>query len=228
MRFHRFDLNPLAVRRTSLPILVVCVSCLFGSAQTPVTVVNPPSNPVPVNVTGTVPVTGSVNAAVTGNVGIVGTPTVSVQTPSAPPTSVNGQTITPVLVRDMDERARHPFAHIFTCGINTGGGVVCTDVFRVPEQKELVIEYVQFYALEPTGNTALTYLLNTSVAGLGYTFYYPRGTLTWPGVPMTHELTRIYADPGSVITFNGVASTSVTGSAISFHATVYGYTIDVP
>jgi hypothetical protein len=204
------------------------MSCLLGSAQTPVTVVNPPSNPVPVNVTATVPVTGSVNAAVKGSVGIVGTPTVSVQTPSAPPTSVNGQTITPVLVRDMDERARHPVAHIFNCGINQGGGSVCTDVFKVPEQKELVIEYVQFYAIEPTGNTALTYLLNTAVGGLGYTFFYTRGPVTWSNVPMTHELTRIYADPGSNVTFTGVASNNVTGSAIRFYATVYGYTIDVP
>jgi hypothetical protein len=225
VRFHRFVPDPLAARRISLSILIVFVSCLLGSAQSSVTVVNPPSNPVPVNVTGTVPVSGSVNAAVTGNVGIVGTPAVSVQSPSAPPTQIGGQVITPVLVRDMDERARHPFEHDFNCNVKQGGGVTCVDVLIVPEQKELVIEYVQFYGVEPTNNTVVTYLLNTVVGGLGRTFYYPRGPVTWSNVPMTHELTRIYADPGSHVTFTGVANSD---AGMRFAATISGYLIDLP
>jgi len=225
VRFHCSDSGPLVVRRTGLLLLVVCVSCLPGMAQTKVTVVNPPSNPVPVNVKGTVPVSGSVNAAVTGNVGIVGTPVVGVQSSSAPATTINGQTITPVVVRNMDESARHPFQHSFSCTVSPVVGVNCSDHFAVPTGKELVIEYVQFYGLELGGNTVITYLLNTSVGGLGSTYYYPRGTATWSNVPVTHELTRIYADPGSTVTFTGVANSS---TSMSFSATVSGYLIDVP
>jgi len=228
VQFHHFGLDVLALRRLVIWMSFLCLNGLSGVAQSNVTVVNPPSNPVPVNVSGTVPVSGSVDAAVTGNVGIVGTPSVSVQNPSPLPTTINGQTITPILVRDMDERARHPFAHIFSCTAVTLGLATCNDSFKVPERKELVIEYVQFYAIEDQGNTSAAYLLNTSVAGLGYTFYYPRGTATWPNVPMTHELTRIYAEPGSTVTFTGVVNVVKSHVSIPFTATVSGYLIDVP
>src|SRR5262245_33301358 len=81
----------LAGAAGSLAVFTLCGSVALGSdppsykdrhePPKPVTVVNPPSQPVPVAVQGTTAVTGAVSIvgtpAVTGAVSIVGTPTVT-------------------------------------------------------------------------------------------------------------------------------------------------------
>jgi len=232
---------------------LLLASTLAAAQFRTITVQNAPSNPVPANINanGTptvnvgnmpavsgsvtvnnaeanpVPVSGSVNAAITGSVGITGTPVVNAQSPNAPATVINSQAITPVVVRDMDERARHPFQHQFFCGTSPGSTSFCGDSFSVPAGKELVIEYLEMRASESGGNNMDYLTLGTTTGGTTQTHYYPPGTLISPTLGrLNHEIVRLYADPGTSITLSGVA-TSTTG-AVGFVVGVSGYLIDLP
>ena len=234
------------VRTFSLALLAVLLLSALALAQfRTVTVQNANNNPVPttiqntptVNVSGTVPVSGtvgisgtpSVNATITGtpSVSVTGTPTVSV---TNLPTGTAGPAPTTVtLVKDLDNPAQQPFQNGLSCATIASGATSCFSTLTVPAGKELVIEYVQISSRENAGSTTAVYLLTTTVGGLSIAYSLAPGTavvVNGNNVRIGEHLTRIYADPGTTVRFDG-SENSNSGTVI-FTALLSGHLVNVP
>lgn len=230
-----------------LMLFVSLYSASWAQFRT-VTVQNAPANPVPtaaqgttlvggsvnisnmptVNVNGTVPVNGSVNAAVTGNVGIVGSPAVNALSSNAPATIINGQTITPVIVRNMDEPARHPFQQTLSCS-SPGGAVGCSAPFGVSPKDEVVIEYIN---LVTSGTNASSVIdqLGTTVNGSNQIYSFPPGQQTGGsnGPTLVYSSpVKIYADPNTPIWVYGLLNSPGPGT-FNLKIVLSGYTVTLP
>jgi len=188
-----------------------------------------------VNVNGTVPVTGnvgitgtpSVSATITGtpSVSVTGTPTVSVT--NLPTGTAGPAPTTCVLVKSLDNPAQQPFQTTLNCSTTPGSFLTsCGTSFLVPAGKELVIEYVQVRSQENSGSSTENYELQAQAGGQLATYFFATGTRILPSVPIGEHLTRIYADPGSVVAFIGFENNN-TGS-VSFFAVLSGYLVNVP
>jgi len=230
-------------RTFSLALLAVLLSSALASAQfRTVTVQNANNNPVPttiqntptVNVSGTVPVSGgvaitntpSVNAAITNtpNVSVTGTPTVSVT--NLPTGTAGAANTTGVVIKDLDEPARQPFQTRLLCSTTAAGSIYCQASYTVPAGKELVIEYVQVSSTENGGSGTYYYGLQTTAAGQTPPYVFAPGTRASSNYPIGDHLVRIYADPGSTVTFTGF-ETNNTGNVI-FAMVLSGYLVNVP
>src|SRR5215472_1297712 len=110
------------------------------AAGGPTVTIDPTQLPLPVQ--GSLGVSGTVAATQSGawNVGITGTPTVH----------VGNAATSPVLVRDVDNPARKPFAVNTSC-VMAAASNNCNAQFSVPAGSELVIENVSVSAAVKTG-----------------------------------------------------------------------------
>lgn len=106
-----------------------------GSA--PVVVTNTTAQPVPVAQSGT------------WNVGITGTPTVGLANGST--VGINNTATTPVLVRDVDNAARHAIQSTLSLIVPDVSDSASGTVFTVPTGERLVIESVSIEADAPSG-----------------------------------------------------------------------------
>jgi hypothetical protein len=172
-----------------------------GQPTQNVKVVNPASEPVPVTGTVTVANLGSSPLPVTGTV------------------TVSNLGTNPLPVSDSNNPAKQPFQ----IEMSTTDFFV-PDRFTVPAGKRLVIEMVTIHnLLEGTNCYANRVTLSTSVRGVEMRhFFFPehRGTrsdLSFYGVSL---VTRLYADPGTVVRIGDLflgCSIRSTGWTISGH-----------
>jgi len=222
-------------------ISAVAVAVLLSSAAAfaqfrTVTVQNAGSNPVPttiqntptVNVSGNVGIAGtpSVNATVTNtpNVAVTNTPNVSVSnlpTGTAGPLNTTG-----VLTKALDNPALQPFQQVLACATTAGGSVTCSATFNVPAGKVLVLEYLHMHSFDSGGSATVDYILNCTAGGNAALYQYGPDT-TLPGnFHISQHEVRIYADPGSTVTFSGVENSN-TGS-ISVAGVLSGHLVNTP
>jgi Domain of unknown function (DUF4214) len=175
----------------------------------PVLVTNTPSQPVPV--------TGTVQAQQSGpwTVGISGTPTVNVAS------SVGS----PIFVRDVNNGVQ-PF-QIMVDQIYSG-----PKSFQVPKDKRLVIEDVSAEAESISGSGPNYYFrLSTSTDGVNYLSHDIPLNLIF-SIPVHdffigHDLTRIYADPGTFV----IGDIVTGGSGVKIvraSMVISGYLVNVP
>ncbi len=182
---------------------------LQASGSAPVTVTN---TPLPVSLTGTGSISGNVNAAQSGtwNVGI------------------NNATTSPVPMREVDNPARHRFQHAGICEATDVAN--CSTTFTVPSGKLLVIETVTAGVSVPPGDKATAHIA-TDQDGIGLfhdlplqlvaTDFLGSGFDMFQGI----QLIRLYADPGTTVTFEAFRAGSAAGGTIG-HFTISGYLVD--
>ena len=165
-----------------------------------------------VNVVNTpLPVKGTVNASQNGtwNVGITGNPSVNVGTPTVnlgagSTVGINGSVqigntaTSPVLVRDVENPARHPIQIELCNGIGLPCDPSLRDEVKVPSGEEVVIEYVSGVCSAPASTTVFLNLFTTA-GGVPEFHYFNEITVGPSGSTQFGQLTRIYADPSSFI-----------------------------
>jgi len=173
-----------------------------------VTVVNDPSNPVPV--TGETTVTGNVTLEGTSEVNVANTP-LDVNIINTP--------ADPALVRDVDNNLRTPFAW-------DGEGT-----YTVPLNRRLVIElftmrafsvdtpsHIAPYIKATTNGTTVDHYLQVTVQDYTITPGYIQRDYTGS------QAVRIYADPGSEVTTGRWFS----GNFTTYRLSISGYLEDIP
>lgn len=174
-----------------------------GSA--PVTIVGP----LPVPVTGSTTVSGTVSLTSGSSVSIGNTAT------------------NPVLVRDVDNAARHPF-QLRLCFASGLTGLSCHDipaVVSVPSDRRLVIEYVSAECIKNVG-TNIDFGVATQVGGVPAKHYLAIvANVTDSSRINAAQQTRIYADPGSDLVFAIGIGGSGTGTGARCEMTLSGYSI---
>ncbi|HEY7543233.1 MAG TPA: hypothetical protein VID27_00030 [Blastocatellia bacterium] len=179
-------------------LLGVILSGLSTSHSAPppdkdVKVINTTSEPVPVIAQGTTTVAGMLQSQQKGdwNVGIVGTPTVQVDSDNA----------NPVYVRDVDNPARQPFQQEVELTLDPGAGGENVAI-NVPAGKLFVIEQVSASGFAPAGQKMLfsvmthiapdlvtrKHLLQTTNSDFGASNFF-----------MASQSVRIYADTPAVL-----------------------------
>jgi hypothetical protein len=210
----------LAVVLASIPSRPVAQAA--GSA--PVIVTNTPAQAVPVSQTGT------------WNVGITGTPTVGLANGST--VGINNTATTPVLVRDVDNAARHAIQSTLSLIVPDVSDSASGTVFAVPAGERLVIESVSIEADAPSGQKVRA-RITASLSG--NVFWFPPLTLegSFPvPIPFTtttvvddvwaaHLPARIYASAGTPITFTFERQQTASGPAFAT-ITISGYLVDLP
>ena len=217
----------MSIMRSAFPFSVAMGLVLFAAgvgAAGPdtginVNVVNTPANPVPV--------TGSVTGTVTGTVGL------------APGTSIliDNTVGDPVRVRNVND-ALQPVQ--FTGSCRTEAFINCGPAgFHVPAGKRLIIEYASLVVCAFPGQTT-TLLLLTTVNGVnaehavgttpaaappGSTAFGCNGASASAQTSIAKQV-RLYADPGTIVGFNGERSNQTGNQTLTF--TMSGYLVDVP
>ena len=148
------------------------------------------------------------------------------QKTSPTPTSVN--VVNTPGVRDADNPARQPFqAELFLTGISGSAGFL--QVGQVPAGKRLVIENISVSGVTPTGQRVFVGLITTlgDFIARHPLLVHAQGTNeTGEAEFVISQQVRLYADPGSNLTFY-VKRSSTTGQAVFFYATISGYLVDV-
>jgi hypothetical protein len=183
-----------------------------GAAGAPVVVVNTPS----VNVANTsLAVTGNVNAAVLGNVSVKN--------------SVNPDTLglIPLAIRDLEAPGVHPFQASLTYPTSFQAAVPSSPA------RELVIDFVSLHGIviENAGFTTVVPVARLGTFSGGVSLAHFLSVQAAPnGNPGEFELigsetTRIYADPGTFITFFLNVPGTVNSDGIVM--TVSGHLVDV-
>ena len=183
----------------------------------PVTVVNTPSQPVPVVQQGTATVSGNVNAAITNtpNVNVINTPTVTL----APGASV----------RNADNPANQPLAA--TNGLTLPSGIASGSVTltTVPAGKRLVIEYVALTANVPSGQILTLSVVTTVLNSSGSTDFplavVSQGSDGFKNYFAVSQLVRLYADAGTDVTATCNRSATTIAGTCTF--AISGYFVDV-
>jgi hypothetical protein len=222
------------------PLLMVLSPALAFAQFRTVTVQNAGSNPVPTTIQNTANVnianTPSVNATISGtpavNATITGTPSVTVSgTPNVSVTNLPTGTAGPgpttgLLVKSLDNPAQQVFQKSIGCATVAAGGTNCLASFVVPAGKVLVLEYVQFFSTEFGGSSVTLCALDTTAAGTAQQYNFAPGPRVLTNHPLSEHLVRIYADPGSTVTFLGAEDTSVGN--VNFNALLSGYLVNVP
>jgi hypothetical protein len=224
-------------RTISAAAVAVLLSSAAAFAQfRTVTVQNADGNPVPttiqntptVNVTGSVGIAGTpaVSATVTNtpNVVVTNSPIVSVSnlpTGTAGPSNTTG-----LLTKALDNPALQPFQQVLACSTTAGVSITCSATFNVPAGKVLVIEYLHMHSFDSGGSIAAEYLLNCTAGGNAAIYQYGPETAITSTFHISEHQVRIYADPGSTVTFSGLES-SITGS-VTFAGTLSGHLVNVP
>lgn len=189
-----------------------------GSA--PVTVVN---TPLPVSLTGTGNISGSVNAAQSGawNVGVTSLP--SVQLAAGTTVGITGglsnTAATPLFVRDVDEPGRNAYVvRVCQSTISPCGGVT------VPVGSRYVIEQVAGECQVGTGSTIYGFRLHAWLNGAENVYPVRNNISAESGGGQTttgffFQPARIYADGGTELSvaFAGVGGSAFCGVTLSGH-----------
>jgi len=199
-----------------------------------VTVANTPEQPVPTTVEG-----GEIDAVVSGEVSVSNFPatqqvagTVLVgNLPGVQAVTGNLNVTGEVAVTNLPSGgSRQPVSFSFNDNIDSGGNANFRDVFTVPDDRYLVIEYVSFRAfagLNLDSETRVSLRVITTVGG-NYTDH-----LISPVPLVSREigeqrgghLVKIYADPGSTVTM--IANRGCCGGGTTFvRAEVTGFLTD--
>lgn len=178
-------------RSSLVSILAVAFSCAAASALAggppvfPVTVVNPPSAPVPVAIQGTGVVTGSVAVTNTPNVNVANEVAARiVAMPSPAPYRADRH----LPLTDLATSIQGPYEN-------------------VPDGLRVVIEYVSFYCTTRPGDSMLN--VGIGVRGVGpdgiaktmfYHFPLQKAAADFGGLSRWHasQAVRLYADPGEI------------------------------
>jgi hypothetical protein len=217
-------------------VAVVLLASVAGFAQfRTVTVQNAGSNPVPttiqntptVNVSGSVGITGtpSVNATITGTANVAVTNTPSVAVSNLPTGTAGPANTTGVLTKALDNPGLQPFQQVLSCSTVAAGPVSCSATFNVPAGKVLVLEYLMIRSIE-SGSTTVDYVLTTTANGNAAPYQYAPGTRVQSNFPIGEHQVRIYADPGSTVTFAGVEDSNA--GTVFFAVNMSGHLVDVP
>jgi hypothetical protein len=152
---------------------------------------------------------------VSGNVAITGTPTV--QLPPESNIGVHNLVSTPLFTRPW--QGLMPFHTRLCGGTNSLGEIICEGALlpssvTVGENQQLVIEYVSaFCHQDGTGEVFESYIL-TTVGGQEVPYIFPIGQPDGQGSARFNQQVRIYADPGSTISYNSSGSTGRDGRYI--------------
>lgn len=227
-------MRQIRISLSAATVLALLSTFSFAQFRT-VTVQNASNNPVPTTVTNTPTVTGTVTVnntvgnpvPVAGNVGITGTPAVTISgTPTVnagnlPLTNNGGTANGAVAFKNVDEPSRHAFQTFLHCSF--ASATSCTANFVVPAGKVFVIEYINLLNTGP--NVADETLQTTAGGNLIFYFYPPGQGIAFTNVFLYSQQVRIYADPGSTISFTGSETTTTFGD---FGARLSGYLLDVP
>lgn len=160
----------------------------------------------------------TVNAEQSGtwSVGITGTPSVQVVNPSD----------SPVLGRDVDHPARHPFQRGVVMDFETGQGIA-TAQFTVPANKRLVVEYVSAN-ITLTDGVIFRFSVRTSAGDSTGTHYF--APMSQPNFPESYTIsqqTRLYASPGSTVTIEARRIVNATSLPDTGFATISGHLVDM-
>jgi hypothetical protein len=168
----------------------------------PVVVVNTPDAPVPV--TGTVGITTNQPVPVTGSVTVATT---------------EGN---PLLVSDVNNIAREPFQRILFLPAGPTS-------FVVPAGKSMVIEFASMNTAVDTGCRVVALVIQTTLAGTTAGFSLPPTHAILPGrnFDTVGQQVRIYADPGTQVSFSPFTQTSGSCNLIG-SISISGYLVDVP
>jgi hypothetical protein len=200
-----------------------------------VRVINKPANPVPVQSQGTTNIAGNVNVTNTPSVSIANTPTVSAQEFGQWNVNIsNKPTVTldssaPVNVRDVDNPALQPFQRNLVVLIPPGQNNA-VDQYSVPAGKRLVIEFTSTSVTAPTG-MKLWVRLQTFTGGV-FSNYNLTSTLlantAGTDFSVGSQTTRIYADPGSIVTLVVNVLGATAGPNTGAEVDLSGHFVDVP
>jgi len=209
--------NPLllaATRNLARPAVLVALTLACSLALTvPERKPVQAANPAPVTVTNIpLSVQGTINAAQSGswNVGITG-----------------NSAVNPLLVRDVENSARQPFAQsvLLTMGSAAING---TAGFDVPVGKAFIIEYVSAHAEVPLGQKLVIFEVIGSLSGTSGTkqFFVPvsAGADAFVDNFTVSAQTRLYADSNVGIS----AQRSALGSGVNITCAFTGYLVDLP
>lgn len=161
--------------------------------------------------------------------GITGTPTVNLGTGNT--VGINGSvtvgnsSTNPVLVRDVDNAARHFLQASGDISIaNTAEFSI--SLLDVPSGKRLVIEYVSLTAAVPTGEKLLAMVTTLQPFGAQLSWPLPlisQGTFGTSDKFVAGQPVRLYVNPGGNV--SGTLIPSITGS-VSGTFTISGYLVD--
>ena len=166
-----------------------------------------------------------------------GSALVAVQTTSSPlppsiPVSVTNPAGRPVLVSDVDNAVRQTVQGFSSCGGEPAPGC-SSPLFTVPSGKLLVIETLTASMQVPTGQKALLTLTVQDPAVLKPELFFltlePQGTFTGSFASPadffagTH-LVRLYAGPGSTVSFEGQQNGSP--GAVEETVSISGYLVN--
>ena len=152
----------------------------------------------------------------TWNVGISGTPSVEVVNTSD----------SPVLGRDVDHPARHPFQRGVVIEFATGEGIASAQ-FTVPADKRLVIEYVSANIILTEG-VMFRFSVRTSAGSSTGTHYF--APISQPNFPEAYTIsqdTRVYAAPGSTVTIEARRTVNATSLPSTGFASISGHLVDL-
>lgn len=162
--------------------------------------------------------TPTVNAQQSGtwSVGITGTPSVQVVNLSD----------SPVLGRDVDHPARHPFQRGMVIEFETGQGIASAQ-FTVPANKRLVVEYVSAH-INLTDGVMSRFSVHTAAGDSTGTHYFaPMSHPLFPESYTISQQTRLYATPGSTVTVEARRTFNATSLPDTGFATISGHLVDL-
>lgn len=200
---------------TSAVAFLLVVVAVSRAQAAKVTVVNTPSNPVPVRITGTPTV----------NIGNLPEGTNLVQ--------ITSSTNAPVIVRDADN-AGQPFRQSRLVAVNDGEPLGSFTYTTVPAGKRLVIEFASVLASIPTGQQLTEVRLSPGGNNTGrndpvvHDLLFSKTTSNVSGFDtfVASEEIRAYCEAGEspqIVVVRGAFS-----GAWSFRTSISGYYIDVP
>lgn len=181
-----------------------------GRSTENVNVVNTPR----VNVANT----PTVNAEQSGawSVGITGTSAVEVVNPSD----------SPVLGRDVDQPARHPFQRSVVMDFASGKGIA-TAQFTVPANKPLVVEYVSAHIVLTDGVMSQFSVHTSAGDSTGLHYFAPMSQANFPESYTISQQTRLSARPGSTVTIEARRTFNTNSLPDSGLATISGHLVDM-
>jgi len=188
--------------------------------------VNVVNTPLPIQGT----VTGTVTVSGTSSVNVVNTP-LPVQGTVTGSVSITNPATNPVLVRDVDNPARHAFQQEVDVTFNAGETFV-NPTIDVPAGKRLVVEYVSITACLPAGQKLTNAEIRTGATG-GNPFV---AMIVTPGSTACADLfdgftasqmVRFYKDAGMGGLVVSVGRNVGTDFG-SVDSTIVGYLVDLP
>ena len=176
----------------------------------------------PLAVTGSVTTSGSVSLAPGSTV------------------TINSSNSNPVRVKSVNDGIQ-PVQASARCSASVSVGCGSGNVYAVPANKRLVIEYVSLHVCGLPGLTAswsilvqnvgtpesIHHALNVTPPAMGPGNSAIGCNSTPSSTTDVGQVVRLYAETGSIVTFDADRANGITGNA-TFEFTISGYLVDVP